>query len=110
MVIETQEVLMTTRTFNPQKAAIDTRQNNNNSRFHCAIAWARRFYEAYQVNRQDRLKIRQLEKLDDMVLGDVTGLTRAQLEIALRLPAGMARREIARNMRGDDIGMFGKGV
>ena len=51
---------------------------------------------AYHVSD---LMIRQIERLDDIILGDVTGLTRAQLDVALRLPAAVARREIARQMQ-----------
>ncbi|OSQ37219.1 hypothetical protein [Thalassospira mesophila] len=89
---------MTSSTLSAQNTARSTRDNN--TRFGRIFVWLGRFYNACQANRLDRIKIRQIERLDDMVRGDVTGLTREQLDIALRLPAAMARREIARKMRG----------
>lgn len=88
---------MMSQTINQQRTPFSSDTNTPPS--FGVVAWLHRFYATYQARRDDRMMIRQIERLDDIILGDVTGLTRAQLDVALRLPAAVARREIARQMR-----------
>lgn len=88
---------MMSQTINQQRTTFSSDTNTPPS--FGVVGWLRRFYATYQARRDDRMMIRQIERLDDIILGDVTGLTRAQLDVALRLPAAVARREIARQMQ-----------
>ncbi|PKR55249.1 hypothetical protein [Thalassospira marina] len=90
---------MMTQTMNPQQNTILTSQHARHSGADAKPGLLRRICNALAPRPQGTQETRSLEKLDEMILRDVTGLSRAQLDIALRLPENLARREIARQMR-----------
>ncbi|OKH86941.1 hypothetical protein [Thalassospira sp. TSL5-1] len=89
---------MMTQTMNAPSSLTRSRHSAEKTIARPNVGLLRRLYKAWQMRREDRNHIRALEKLDDMILRDVTGLSRAQLEVAFRLPESIARREIARHM------------
>lgn len=89
---------MMTQTMNAPSSLIRSRHLAGKTVARRNVGFLRRLYESWQMRREDRNRIRELEKLDEMILRDVTGLSRAQLEVSLRLPENIARRAIARHM------------
>ena len=89
---------MMTQTMNAPSSTVYSSPSAGKTRATRPVGFLRRLYQSWLMRREDRNQIRALEKLDEIILRDVTGLSRAQLEVSLRLPESVARREIARSM------------